>query len=92
MKNSLSESNRICKSADLEPNGTGVRFTVLAGGREFEAFAVRRHTTPYAYLNQCPHLFLELDWEPGEFFDEDCDFIICANHGAMFEPAYRKMR
>ena len=29
---------------------------------------------------------LELDWEPGEVFDLDGEYLICANHGALYEP------
>ena len=86
----MSEENvnlqRICGSADLESQGKGVNFMVESDGRQMPAFAIRYHNEPHAYLNRCAHLFLELDWESGEFFDTSGDYIICANHGALFEP------
>ncbi len=39
-----------------------------------------------AYLNQCPHLGVELNWMPGRFMDADNLFIQCATHGALFKP------
>ncbi|MEP7262087.1 MAG: hypothetical protein ABI669_12835, partial [Usitatibacter sp.] len=28
----------------------------------------------------------ELDWQPGEFFEETGLYLICSTHGALFEP------
>lgn len=85
--NGVKSQNRvICKSSDLSNGEKGVVFNVLIQGREQPAFVIRHDEKAYAYLNQCAHLFLELDWDTGEFFDHDGEFIICANHGALFEP------
>jgi len=43
-------------------------------------------TTPKAYLNQCPHMGVELNWIPGRFMDIDNLFIQCSTHGALFKP------
>jgi nitrite reductase/ring-hydroxylating ferredoxin subunit len=40
----------------------------------------------YAYKNQCQHLPVELDWGNEDFFDEEKEYIVCATHGAMYEP------
>lgn len=40
----------------------------------------------HAYLNWCPHLGIELNFMPDQFMDSDARFLICANHGALFEP------
>jgi nitrite reductase/ring-hydroxylating ferredoxin subunit len=29
---------------------------------------------------------VELDWVPGKFFDDGGLYLICATHGAMYEP------
>ena len=39
----------------------------------------------HAYINWCPHLGIELNFMPDEFMDSDRQFIMCANHGALFE-------
>ncbi len=77
---------RICDSASIESGGIGKKFQVVHGGTQHPAFVVRFDGQPYAYLNRCAHLTLQLDYGNSEFFDTDGEFIVCANHGAMFEP------
>lgn len=43
-------------------------------------------STPRAYLNQCPHMGVELNWKPGSFMDSDNLFLQCSTHGALFKP------
>ncbi len=78
--------NFICNSSDLKSGETGIKFHLSANGRQLPAFAIRYQGEVYAYLNCCIHLMLELDWGDGEYFDTSGDYIICANHGALFEP------
>jgi nitrite reductase/ring-hydroxylating ferredoxin subunit len=40
----------------------------------------------HAYLNRCTHRALELDWEPGRFYDVDGRYLVCATHGALYTP------
>ena len=40
----------------------------------------------YAYVNQCIHAGTPLDWWPNEFFTDDGRLLICATHGALYEP------
>jgi nitrite reductase/ring-hydroxylating ferredoxin subunit len=30
---------------------------------------------------------MEMDWRPGQFFDESGRWLMCATHGALFEPS-----
>ena len=39
----------------------------------------------HAYINWCPHLGIELNFMPDQFLDSDGEFLMCANHGALFE-------
>ncbi len=77
----------LCASAALVDGGAGVRFTVLHRGRIEPAFVIRHRHTVHAYLNRCAHKLVELDWEPGQFFDADRRTLICATHGARYDPA-----
>ncbi len=77
----------ICASSDLAEGGRGVRFEVAADNAIASAFVVRFAGRAYAYLNQCGHTPMELDWKPGEFFDSSRLYLICATHGALFDPA-----
>ena len=76
----------ICEAARLEDGGSGVRFEGLRDGRLESAFAVRSGGVVRAYLNRCAHVPVELDWAQGEFFDISRLYLICATHGAMYEP------
>ncbi len=80
------ESGLICRSEDLR-DGAGVRFEVERGGETVPAFAVRHEGRVRAYVNRCAHVGVELDWNPGEFFDETRRFLVCATHGATYDPA-----
>ena len=76
----------ICASAALADGGPGVRFKVDMQGVPAAAFVVRYNGGVYAYLNSCAHLPVELDWMEGEFFDKAGLYLICATHGATYEP------
>jgi nitrite reductase/ring-hydroxylating ferredoxin subunit len=75
----------ICASADLLDGGDGVRFEVLRHGERQAAFAVRYFGKVYAYLNRCAHVPIELDWQPGRFFDLTGHYLICSSHGAHYD-------
>jgi nitrite reductase/ring-hydroxylating ferredoxin subunit len=78
----------ICASAALVDGGAGVRFD-LDPRRYFTpaGFAVRHCGAVRAFVNRCPHAGTELDWNPGEFFDESGLYLICSTHGALFEAS-----
>mgnify|MGYP000131309044 CR=1 FL=1 len=76
----------ICRSEDVREGGDGVRFTVQIGGEAVAAFVVRSGGCVHAFLNRCAHVPVELDWQPGRFFDSGGTYLICATHGALYEP------
>ncbi len=76
----------ICSSAAVEDGGTGVRFSVSHHGETVPAFVVRHAGRIYAYVNRCGHVPVELDWLPGEFYDDSKLYLICATHGALYAP------
>ena len=76
----------ICASAELTDGGKGLRFPFTRHGAAVPAFAIRYAGRVYAYLNQCAHIPVELDWLEGEFFDKSGLYLICATHGAMYSP------
>jgi nitrite reductase/ring-hydroxylating ferredoxin subunit len=82
----MSKQHIICKSEALVEKGKGVRFSLPELGEGLSAFVVRFQNKPYAYINQCAHLPIELDCNEGEFFTKEQDFLICATHGAHYEP------
>lgn len=77
----------ICASGDLVEGGAGVRFEVKRGAEQAPAFAVRWRGRVLAYLNRCGHVPIELDWQPGEFFDYSRLYLVCSTHGALYDPS-----
>ena len=73
----------ICASEALADGGKGVRFELSAHST---GFAVRHFGRVHAFVNRCPHGGTELDWQPGEFFEDSGLYLICSTHGALFEP------
>ena len=80
------DARLICVSEALAERGTGVRFTLRSLGGEEKGFAVRHGGAVCAYVNRCPHMGTELDWQPGEFFELSGLYLVCSTHGAIFEP------
>ena len=79
-------SRLVCRSDVLTVGGSGVRFNVTDGTKTYSAFAVRSVKGVASFVNQCAHLALELDWSLGEFFDADGQNLVCATHGALYNP------
>lgn len=80
----------ICASGDLAETGLGVRFEVEFRGQPAAAFVVRYQGGVHAYLNRCSHVAMELDWQPGAFFDLEGRDLICSTHGAVFSASSGK--
>ena len=82
----------ICASTDLVDSGRGVLFEVEYFGEPAAAFAVRYAGQVHAYLNRCAHIPMELDWQPGVFFDLEGRDLICSTHGAVYSASSGKCR
>jgi nitrite reductase/ring-hydroxylating ferredoxin subunit len=74
------------KSSDLQERSLGLRFDLPHLGEHATGFVIRFDNKPYAYINQCAHVSVEMDWKEGEFFTPEKDLLICATHGAEYEP------
>lgn len=77
----------ICEARSLAEGGRGERFAWASAGGEGKGFVIRFDGAPRAFVNRCPHTGVELDWLPGEFFEETGLYLICSTHGALFEPS-----
>ena len=82
----MSGSIPLCNSSALQNSGLAVSFDVVYQGQTCRAFAVRYDGEAYAYLNRCSHVPMELDYQPDRFFDVTGRWLICATHGAMYQP------
>jgi len=75
----------VARVGDLT-HGTTKKFSVPRGERDAEALLVNYEGKFYAYVNRCPHVGISLDWVDNQFFTVDRRYLMCANHGAVFEP------
>ena len=83
----MAESKRlICASSDLKNSGDGVRFDLPSIGVRVTGFVTRYNDEIHGYINRCAHVPVELDWEPGKFFDLTGSYLLCSTHGAHYEP------
>jgi|SRR5450830_1559621 len=76
----------IAQSAALEERTHGLRFDLPELGEHVSGFVVRFDNQVYAYVNKCAHVPIELDWNEGDFFDLGKDYLLCATHGAHYQP------
>src|SRR6185369_4018520 len=76
----------LCASAELVEKGNAFVFDVLHFREPARAFVLRFDGQIVAYLNRCLHVPTEMDWQYGEFLDSGKEFIMCATHGAVYEP------
>lgn len=77
----------LCASADLAERGRAHGFTVPGpDGQPLPAFVLRVDGELRAWLNRCAHQPAEMDWTPGEFWDAERHALVCALHGAHYDP------
>ena len=72
--------------ADEVPPGRTARFELKLDGRAVAGFLVNHGGRHRAYVNRCPHAGTPLDWWPNEFLTEAGFSVVCATHGAVFDP------
>jgi nitrite reductase/ring-hydroxylating ferredoxin subunit len=82
----MSEMIPLCNSSDLANGDEAVPFDVLYGGQSCRAFAIRYQGQVHAYLNRCAHVPMEMDYQPNRLFDASGQWLICATHGALYQP------
>jgi nitrite reductase/ring-hydroxylating ferredoxin subunit len=66
--------------------GEAVCFEFRRNGAPERAFVLRHPAGFSAFVNCCPHWYVDLDLGDGRFFDERTERIYCKNHGALFHP------
>ena len=76
----------ICPATAVQDGGDGFCFEVETAAGLRPAFVLRWQGRVYGYLNECRHVSVELDWNPGKFFDSSGLYLVCAMHGALYEP------
>jgi nitrite reductase/ring-hydroxylating ferredoxin subunit len=78
-------SKLIARVGDLD-RGASKKFTLSCSGERIEAVLVNFKGEHVAFVNRCRHVGISLDWVENQFFTEDGRYLLCANHGALYEP------
>lgn len=95
MQDSQTKEKLIGDVANIVNSGKGLLFSVVenteeSGGEtkviKIPAFAIRYNDKVHAFLNRCGHIAVTLDFQPGNFFSEEGDTLVCATHGANYAP------
>lgn len=73
----------------LEEGAAGC-WSVSDGLRDIPVIVVRSGGKLHAYLNNCPHAGVRLDWATGTVRQEGTSYLRCSMHGALFEPSSGK--
>ncbi len=78
----------VCRAGDVPSPPLGLRFELPAQCENRPALLVNLGGSRglRAFYNRCAHMELELDWNPGVFFDAANRYLMCATHGALFDP------
>lgn len=81
----MARTLKIASVGELK-NGESKKFIIHRKDRTTEAFLIKTNDRVYAYLNLCRHWTVGLDFDDNEFFSEDREWIVCKNHGALYNP------
>lgn len=66
-------------------NAGGARFE-RRDGSALNVIVVDHEGVTAGWLNSCPHRGTSLDLVPGRFLDVSGQHLVCATHGAVFDP------
>ncbi|MBV8621306.1 MAG: Rieske (2Fe-2S) protein [Curvibacter sp.] len=75
---------RLCHLLDV-PDGGALGLDPQATGRT-TVFVVRRGTQVRAWVDACPHHGTPLPWRKNAYLDASGVHVVCAAHGALFDP------
>ncbi len=82
----LTAETDLCAFDDIPDPGAKGPFAVTIAGERKAVFVVRMGRRVTAFVNSCPHVGAPLEAEPDHFLDLTGTEIICAMHGARFDP------
>jgi len=79
----------VCRMSDIEESQVSgfvlMRAEPGGGSSPWPILITRRGATFFGFENACPHQGSRLDTVPGEFLDEEGNFITCGTHRAQFD-------
>jgi len=86
---SMSELYAICRSSDIADSQAAgfvlMRAESNGESKPWPILITRKGNRYYGFENACPHLGSRLDETPGQFLDDDGNFLTCGRHRAQFD-------
>lgn len=86
MRSDARAGGKVVAGVDELPAGTVKKFWLICGKYRIDCFVINHDGQFHAYINSCRHLVTPLDFVRYQFFAEDGRHLICATHGALYEP------
>lgn len=85
----MNELYAICQTGEIE-DGQAAGFTLMrvestGEPKPWSILITRKGNQYYGFENACPHKGERLDANPGEFLDEEGNFLTCGHHQAQFD-------
>ena len=77
---------KVVAAVDEIPAGAVRKFWLICGKYRIDCFLVNHRGQFRAYINSCRHMVTPLDFVRYQFFTDDGSHLMCATHGALYEP------
>jgi len=79
----------VCRTIEID-DGTATGFILMRAEpngepKPWPIIISRKGNQFFGFENACPHQGTRLDTQPGEFLDEEGNFITCGTHRAQFD-------
>jgi nitrite reductase/ring-hydroxylating ferredoxin subunit len=78
----------VCRTSVI-PDSQAVGFVLALAGesgpKPWPILITRKGSQFYGFENACPHQGVRLDARPGQFLDDDGNFLTCGTHRAQFD-------
>ncbi|AKS40758.1 Rieske (2Fe-2S) protein [Wenzhouxiangella marina] len=81
----MDEAKFLCDSNQLV-EGQYVELQIDMDRGPMFMVGTRHRGEPRVWMNSCPHQGRPLNWAPNQFLKDDQGQLVCAAHGAVFEP------
>ncbi len=85
-REAASSGGKVVAAVGEVPAGTVKKFWLICGSYRIDCFVVNHRGQFHAYINSCRHMVTPLDFVRYQFFTEDGRHLMCATHGALYEP------
>jgi nitrite reductase/ring-hydroxylating ferredoxin subunit len=76
---------KVAADTELGEGGTAKFSFKDSSGDDKQGFVIRHKGRLFAYINECRHIPMTMDWVDNRFLSRDGCYIQCATHGALYQ-------